>query len=355
MNESFSDRPAPPLQSLAAGDSLPDDPPLMIGHSPKGVAICAGLFLLTCVSTFFNGIFTGGRTPTTTDADLWWQGVSYAGPLMLILLAHEMGHYLMARWYRVPATLPIFIPLPPGIGLFGTMGAVIVQAAGFAHRKATFDIAIAGPLAGIVFALPIAWLGIQQSHIAEFLPEHVRSGGTTIIYGDPLILKAMVWWKFGALPPNHDVVMNPLLYAGWVGVFLTGLNLVPVSQLDGGHILYTLVGRRAHALSYAVLAAGVAYTAYYNYWPGYVPLIVLLFLIGVRHPPTTDDHMPLGLPRQILGWFALAVILVTCFTPFPFTFHEPQVPASQMQPLPPGEGDITVHHVPARSARDDVL
>jgi membrane-associated protease RseP (regulator of RpoE activity) len=336
MNEPDLNRPAP--QSLTTDDFLPEPPsPLVLGHSRRGIVICAGLFVLTCITTFFNGMMYGERTPTTTSADLLWYGLSYAGPLMLILTAHEMGHYLMARWYGVPATLPIFIPLPPGVGLFGTMGAVIVQQAGMAHRKATFDIGIAGPLAGLVFALPVAWFGIQQSRVVEFRPDQFST-----TFGDPLILKAMVWATFGSLPPHHDVVLNPLLYAGWVGVFLTGLNLVPVSQLDGGHVLYTLVGKRAHLFSYIVLAAGAAYMAYFSYWL-YAPMLVLLALIGLKHPPTTNDEMPLGLVRQVLGWFTLLVILVTCFTPFPFTVNEPQVPPSQMQPLPAGENDLTVH------------
>ncbi|MDZ4688888.1 MAG: site-2 protease family protein [Planctomycetaceae bacterium] len=377
MNESSFDRPASPPQQLSTGDFLPDDPPLMIGHSPKGIAICAGLFLLTCASTFVNGMLYGERTPTTTSTDLLWDGLSYAGPLMLILAAHEMGHYLMARWYRVPATLPIFIPLWPVwlwflflpipwlplpqllpqlggafhfavLGLFGTMGAVIVQQAGFAHRKATFDIGIAGPLAGLVIALPVAWLGIQQAHLVEF-----TAGGLT--YGDPLILKLMVWWKFGPLPPNHDVALNPLLYAGWVGIFLTGLNLVPISQLDGGHILYTLTGRRAHVLSYIMFAAAAAFMMYFGRLE-YALILILLAMMGLRHPPTTNDDMPLGLARHILGWITLAVLFVVCFTPFPLTFNDPPVPPSQMRPLPPGEGDITVQRslntAPARNSSD---
>lgn len=327
-------RPLPP----ADGDLVPADPPprLLIGHSPKAIAICAALFLLTCASTFFVGMAIGERTPQTTTGELVWHGLSYAGALMLILGCHEMGHYLAARWYGVPATLPVFIPLPPGVGLFGTMGAVIVQAAGFAHRKATFDIGIAGPLAGLVIALPVAWFGVQQAHIAE-IPAHLPSDS----FGDPLILKAMVWLTFGPLPENHDVILNPLLYAGWVGIFLTGLNLVPVGQLDGGHVLYTLVGRRAHLFSYAVLAAGVAYMAYFDYWL-YTPMLVLLAMIGVRHPPTIDDHMPLGLGRQLLGWFTLCVLLVTCFTPFPFMQHRPEPPPAQKQPLPPAPDDLMV-------------
>jgi hypothetical protein len=182
---------------------------------------------------------------------------------------------------------------------------------------------------------------VQQAYIAK-IPMNPVGGAT---FGEPLLLKAMVWARFGALPENHDIIMGPLLYAGWVGIFLTGLNLIPVGQLDGGHILYTLLGRRAQLVSYAVLVAGFAYMAYFGYWL-YTPMIVLLFLIGVRHPPTVDDRMPLGLGRQLLGWFTLTVLLVTCFTPFPYTEHRPD-PPPQQRPLPPAKDDLVVWRVPA--------
>jgi membrane-associated protease RseP (regulator of RpoE activity) len=295
------------------------------GHSFEAVAVAVLLFLATCVSTFWMGMAIGKPVPNPT----WWTyagyGLSYAGPLMLILLSHEMGHYLQARRYGVPATLPIFIPTPPGVGPFGTMGAVIVQAAGLADRKAMFDIAVWGPIAGFVVALPVAWLGIQQSEVVAFNPDRAYES-----FGDPLILKALVWLKHGTLPPGHDVVLNPLLYAGWVGIFLTGFNLIPIGQLDGGHILYTLIGRRAHTVAMLVLAAWIAYMFIAQYWV-FALMVFLLILFGVRHPPTADDTVPLGTGRIVLGWLTMG-LLVLCVTPRPFDQHRPEPTKSIPQP-----------------------
>ena len=281
------------------------------GHrvSPKALQICVILFLATCVTTFLTGIDQGRRTPETS----WWTiagyGFSYAGPVMLILLCHEMGHYLQAVRYGVPASLPFFIPMPPGVGPFGTMGAVIVQAAGHANRKAMFDIAVWGPLAGLIVCLPVCWWGILRSEVVE-------GGPGQLYFGDPLILKAMVWLKHGPLPQNHDVLFNPVLYAGWVGLFLTGLNLMPIGQLDGGHIMYCLIGRKAHAVGIGVMLVGVIYMAVTQYWL-YSLMMVLLLMLGIRHPPTADDSVPLGWGRVLLGWLSMALLLV-CFTPRPF-------------------------------------
>jgi membrane-associated protease RseP (regulator of RpoE activity) len=285
-------------------------------HRPsrEALLICAVLFLSTCVSTFLTGAL-GPYHPQITRETSWWTmvgyGMSYAGPLMLILLCHEMGHYLQAVRYGVPASLPFFIPMPPGIGPFGTMGAVIVQSAGHADRKAMFDIAVWGPLAGLVVCLPVCWWGIQQSTVLAVPPAMQDQ-----LFGDPPILKAMVWLKHGPLPENHDVLFNPMLYAGWVGLFLTGLNLMPIGQLDGGHIMYCLIGRRAHTVGIGVLAVGVVYMAVTSYWL-YSLMMVLLLMLGVRHPPTADDSVPLGWGRILLGWLSMALLLV-CFTPRPF-------------------------------------
>jgi len=279
------------------------------------------LFLATCVSTFWTGMGFGESKPSMTWTDYLWYGASYAGPLMLILLCHEMGHYLQARRYRVPATLPIFIPTPPGIG-FGTMGAVIVQGAGHANRKAMFDIAISGPLAGFVIAVPVAWWGVLQSKVVEFTPD---KGG--MHFGDPLLLQAMTRLVHGPLPPNFDVVLNPVLFAGWVGIFLTGLNLLPIGQLDGGHIMYCMLGRRAHRLAWIVMAVWVGYMVIAHFW-GYLAMVLLLMMFGIRHPPTSDDRVPLGIGRIILGWATMGLLLI-CFSPRPV-----EVIAPKSQPTP---------------------
>jgi membrane-associated protease RseP (regulator of RpoE activity) len=275
--------------------------------------ICGALFLATCVTTFLNGAFFGPAHPVVTRETTWSTiiayGINYAGPLMLILFCHEMGHYLQAVRYGVPASLPFFIPMPPGVGPFGTMGAVIVQSSGHADRKAMFDIAVWGPLAGFIVCLPVCWWGIHNSVVIQGAPGQPY-------FGNPLILEALVWLEHGPLPKGYDVVFNPMLYAGWVGLFLTGLNLMPIGQLDGGHIMYCLIGRRAHAVGIGVMLLGVVYMALTNYWL-YSMMMVLLLMLGIRHPPTADDSVPLGWGRVLLGWLSMALLLV-CFTPRPF-------------------------------------
>lgn len=268
------------------------------------------LFLLTCLSTYLTG------------------GLSYAVPVMLILLAHEMGHFLQAVRYGVPASLPYFIPMP-FISPFGTMGAVIFQGRGSANRKVMFDIAISGPLAGLVLALPITYIGLTQSTIQP-LPSNVE----TLIFGEPLIFKWMTRWIHGPVPEGYETMISPLGFAGWVGIFITALNLIPIGQLDGGHVLYTLIGRRAHTVALLLLALAVGFMVY-TQSPAYGLMVLLLILIGPKHPPTADDTVPLGWPRIILGWLTLAFLFLG-FTPTPITIPdaEPRPPA-QHAPEPP--------------------
>jgi membrane-associated protease RseP (regulator of RpoE activity) len=212
------------------------------------------------------------------------------------------------------------------------MGAVIAQAAGVADRKAMFDIAISGPLAGLVFALPIAWFGIQQSELVTIIPEK-----GALIFSDPLVLKWMIELKHGPLGEHQEVSLNPLLFAGWVGVFITALNLMPIGQLDGGHILYTLIGKRAHFVSLSVLAAGVGYMAFTQDL-GYLLMVLLLLWMGPKHPPTADDSRPLGLGRHILGWVTLAFVLIG------FTLR----PIMIIQPTPQPDAPVEVQSQPVR-------
>jgi len=236
--------------------------------------------------------------------------------VMAILSAHELGHYLQARRYGVPASLPFFIPFP--ISPFGTMGAVIVQQSGVADRKSMFDIAITGPLAGLVLALPLAYVGICNSKVEtiEVLPGHVVR-----IYSDPLLLQWMIRSVHGPLRPGEEVVSNPILFAGWVGVFITALNLLPIGQLDGGHILYCLIGRRAHYVARGLFLAAAA-TVAYNMLFGdrrfylWILMLVLIWLIGTRHPPTANDSVPIGPVRVVLGWLTLMFVFVG-LTPTP--------------------------------------
>jgi Zn-dependent protease len=258
------------------------------------------LFFAACASTWFIG------------------GPVYSAAVMGILLAHELGHHLQALRYGVPASPPMFIPMP--LPPLGTMGAVILQGAGFANRKVLFDIAISGPLAGLVLALPIVWWGLQDSTVITIDPSQAA-----LIFGDPLILQWMYELRHGPLAENQEVLLNPLIQAGWVGIFITALNLVPIGQLDGGHILYTLIGRKAHWVAYAIVIGAVAWmVATEN--PTFMLMILLLCGFGLRHPPSSDDSVPIGRVRTILAWLTLTFVPIG-FTPVPFMTTGLEAPA----------------------------
>lgn len=231
------------------------------------------------------------------------QGLQYSVPLMSILFFHEMGHYLQSVWNRVPASLPYFIPMP--IPPMGTMGAVIFQGRGVATRRQMFDIAVWGPLAGLIVTVPVLWYGLS---IAEY---RSRPDVAPLQFNQPLIIQWMISAIHGPAPEGCSIALddNGIAFAGWVGVFITAMNLLPVGQLDGGHILYTLIGRKAHLVAYAIIVGGFSYMVLDNNF-SFSPLLILLVMTGIKHPPTANDREKLGVGRHILGWLTLSFLLV---------------------------------------------
>jgi membrane-associated protease RseP (regulator of RpoE activity) len=259
----------------------------------RGYALPIALFAATCVSTYL--------TPG---------GLPFAAALMTTLLAHEFGHFLQAVRYGVPASLPLFIPMP--ISPIGTMGAVIVMQPGRGDRRAIFDIAITGPLAGLVFALLFSVVGLQLSHIETVINKH-----GLLELGEPILFQVLGYLRFGSLSNNQEVMIHPIAFAGWVGIFITALNLIPIGQLDGGHILYALLRKRAHIVAQMLLGAAVIAVVAWRYWAWSV-MLLLLMMIGPNHPPTANDDVPLGRARTILGWLTLLFVIIG-FTPTPFS------------------------------------
>ena len=249
------------------------------------------LFLLTVVSTTIVG------------------GFAYSACLVTILGAHEFGHYFVARLYKVEATLPYFIPFP---SLFGTLGAVIRMSPRIPNRKALFDIAAAGPLAGLVVAIPVSLVGIYLSERTISQP-----GQTVIMLGDPLLFKIMEWLVFGDRTQGVDLMLHPVGFAGWVGLFVTALNLLPLGQLDGGHISYVFFGRHAKILAGVVFIALLVATITQGYH--YVMILLLLWFMGLKHPATLDDRYEIGSHRRGVA-LLLVIVLVTCFSPVPVQF-----------------------------------
>jgi len=274
----------------------------------RRVLLPALLFAATCLSTLFVGSLNA-------DPSLGWghmlaRGFMYGGALMTILIFHEAGHFLQARRYGVYATFPFFIPMP--ISPIGTFGAVIAMDPRRGDRKALFDIGISGPLAGLVPTLVFCALGLHWSRVIA-----VPEGAGGMFLGEPLLFKFLARAIVGPLPQGHDILLHPIAFAGWVGLLITALNLLPIGQLDGGHILYGLLRRRAHQVASALLLAAAVAVIWYGLW-GWTLMLMLLALMGPAHPPTADDHVPLGTFRTMLGWATLAFIPIG-FTPIPFS------------------------------------
>jgi len=364
----------------------------------KIILVHGGLFILTLITTTMAGAeWTFGKSvfmPGYSWSD-FQSGFAYSIPFLLILTVHEFGHYFTAMYYRIRVTLPYFIPLPP-LFLLGTLGAVIRLKERPVSKQQHFDIGIAGPLAGFILALAVLWYGFTHlpppESIFQFHPEYVKYGADYANYVyrpefmkdgviDVILGKNFLFLFFEkfvanpALVPNpHEIMHYPLLFAGFLALVFTSLNLLPIGQLDGGHILYGLVGYHIHrviassvfvvllffaglgmivpgepvndlwweivlylgflyvtmtglglsrkdTLMYALAMFTLQYVIVYFFptvkgYPGWLPFAFILGrLVGVRHPPS-EIEMPLTLGRKIAGWLAL-VIFVICFTPNP--------------------------------------
>jgi membrane-associated protease RseP (regulator of RpoE activity) len=267
-----------------------------------------GLNLLLLVVTATSVYFAGG--------------VRLACGLIAILFAHEMGHYVACRLYRVDATLPFFIPalwLPLGGGALlpvpfvGTFGAVIRMRSRIPHRAALFDIGIAGPLAGFAVCLVVLVLGVLE---AEVIASPAADDPRFLTFGDPLLLQWAVAALRGEIPAERTLLLGPLGLAAWFGLFVTALNLIPIGQLDGGHVTYALLRRRAAAISR--IGSWVCLLLVY-FGPNWLLWSLLLRVLGRRHPPTEDDEAPVGRARAAIGVLGLLVFVV-CFVPDPIVF-----------------------------------
>lgn len=270
------------------------------------------LFLVTVVTTFLTGALNqSGFNPI--------DGVFFSVSMLTILGAHELGHYFVARYYKAPVTLPYFIPMPPLISPIGTLGAVIRLKAPFVNRKSLFDVGIAGPLAGLVFAVPILFIGLAMSPVGTCpVPGQCFQEGNSLFYA---FAKYVVFGRF--LPANGiDVQLSPVAWAGWVGLFVTALNLLPAGQLDGGHVTFALLGRNARWLGWATIVIlailSLPLGSLYPGYQGWLIWVALIYLTGVDHPIPLNDISDLGLGRTLLGIGAW-LIFILLFTPLPFS------------------------------------
>jgi membrane-associated protease RseP (regulator of RpoE activity) len=246
----------------------------------------------------------------TTASQIWIGALWFSLSGIAILLSHEMGHYLACRYYRIDASPPYFLPFP---NIFGTMGAFIRIRSPFPHRRALFDVGVAGPFAGFVVAVLLLIVGVAWSRVVPYPKDFVG-----IEFGEPLIFKAVAWAFWGRVSEGQTLNLHPMGFAAWAGCFLTAINLLPIWQLDGGHIAYSVVGRRARYVTFVGTLAMIALTFLYTYtWAAWVVLIVvMIFFFGPDHAPTLNDEEPLGTRRTVLAVLA-GVVLILCFTPVP--------------------------------------
>lgn len=288
------------------------------------------LFIATVLTTFLSGYLQGGSIAS---------GVYFSFSIMLILGAHEFGHYMYARRHNVVVSPPYFIPVPP-LFIAGTMGAFIKIKSQIRSKRSLFDIGVAGPLFGIIATLPILFIGLKMSQI---VPLTEFDSGPVIRLGSSLLFEFFVKLTLGSEPlkEGYDIMLHPMAFAGWLGLFITAINLIPSGQLDGGHLIFSLFSKKVHSFfshaSIAVLVIlGMGSQPFVNLlqtlgldvenlikdftlegWFGWLIWVFALVVIGTGHPPTTYEEKDIGGKRKLLGLLTL-LVFIGCFMPVPF-------------------------------------
>lgn len=267
------------------------------------------LFVLTVFTTLLAGTYQEGGDPLRQPTDLA-KGGPFSFTLMLILFVHEMGHYVVSKRYGVQTTPPYFIPGPWFPFGIGTFGAFIKMRSPILGKEALLDIGAAGPIAGFIVALFAVGWGLSSSPVIE-----VQDGSALLHLGDPLAFSFLAYLLGKNPPVGYDIALNSVAFAGWIGFFVTSLNLLPIGQLDGGHIAYALFGRKHRSVSIGMVLILIVLGMLG--WSGWYVWAVLTAVLGVRHPPIMDEHIPLDLKHRLVGWGSILLFIVT-FMPIPF-------------------------------------
>jgi membrane-associated protease RseP (regulator of RpoE activity) len=312
-----------PAEVLPAWD-LPPDPyweNLEARRQRRSLAIAILLFVLTLLSTLAVGAqyassYASGRSPDfealfstyaalLTHPQLLLEGVPFAFTLIGILLAHELGHFFACRYYGISASYPYFLPAPT---LIGTLGAFIRIRSPIYNRRALFDVGVAGPVVGFLFAVPALAIAIFYSRVVP-----LSDARASVVFGQPLVMGLLVHVLRPGVAPG-DLLLHPVGRAAWVGLFATALNLLPGGQLDGGHILYTVASKYHKKITLGVALLLIPLGLFY--WKGWIMWSVLLLAIGFRHPPLLNRWEKLD--RARLVWTGVAVLIfILCFMPMP--------------------------------------
>ncbi|MBN1488111.1 MAG: site-2 protease family protein [Anaerolineae bacterium] len=279
------------------------------------------LFIATLISVLFIGALNEGADPLADLGDLVL-GLPFAGTLLTILTSHELSHYFVGLRYGSPVSLPYFIPLP--LSIFGTMGALIVQRGPMRSRKALFDIGAAGPLGGLILALPFLVIGLSLSQV-----QPLPTSESFYVEGNSLLYFMVKYFIFGQPLPagGVDVMLHPMAFAAWAGLLVTALNLFPIGQFDGGHIAYAMWGQNAWKIGrlflFLCFGWGIALLVLGNTAGGtWITWGMLASLMGARHPAPLNDITPLDAARRRIGW-AMVLIFVLILVPIPLMVINP--------------------------------
>ena len=281
------------------------------------------LFIITFYSTTIAGIQVFGGVYNQSFFKLMlnphyifnphylFKALPFSITLMLILSMHEMGHYIASRIHNVEATLPYFIPAPT---LIGTFGAFIKMKSPIYDKRALLDIGAAGPISGFIVSIPAVIIGF---HLSEVSAAPKIFGATQIHIGSSILLFILSKIFAQTPPEGFDLVMHPIGFAGWIGLFVTSLNLIPVGQLDGGHVAYAVLGRKYEKMASFILFSLAVIGVFF--WPGWLIWAVIIFFMGRKHPPSLNPYLELDFVRKIVAWIVLAIFFLT-FIPVPFSF-----------------------------------
>lgn len=263
------------------------------------------LFVLTFFTTLLAGALLNGIIPWEQPEKIYL-GLPFSLTLLLILLTHELSHYFMSRRHHVSATLPYFIPAP---SIIGTFGAIIKMKPPIPDRRSLIDIGASGPIGGFIVAVIATLAGL---HLSEVKPSGEIQEG--IYFGSSILFSFLSDIVLNVDPDKFDVLLHPVAFAGWIGLLVTSLNLLPVGQLDGGHISYALFGEK-HALI-AKITIPVLVVLGVVFWPGWLIWAVLMIIMGYKHPPVVYPYIELDRKRKLTGWISFIIFILT-FTPMP--------------------------------------
>jgi len=270
------------------------------------------LFVLTFATTLAAGALQQGIDIIESPGKIF-KGLPFAGTLMIILAVHELSHYLASRRHHVTATLPYFIPAP---SLIGTFGAFIKMKSPITTRKALIDIGASGPIAGFIASLVASIVGLSLSHLVPLAKIE-----ESLVLGDSLLFSFLSRFIVGNIPQGADILLHPVAFAGWIGLFVTSLNLLPIGQLDGGHIAYAVLGDRHRYVSLTLVAAlalfGLLALVGRSGWEGWGLWALMMLFLGIKHPPVLYWELPLDRSRKHIALASLIIFIIT-FIPTPF-------------------------------------